>query len=1316
MYKKLLTLILSCLLVQAAAIQAQAQISTFNHWTVENGLSNSNVKSFLRDSRGYLWIGTEAGLNCFDGYQFKHYFHEGDFFSDDIHSLDEDGNGNLWISRYIVFDFNSNYFLNCHEYLSLLGVKTSQYAHHHIDSQGNLWAFQPDGVLLYDFHTRQQRLLQTPLETMSYVTDNGTWLYAITTTGRIYRFAMNTPSLQQMHEVSLPPALVKRITKQVNRLFVGRDNSLWLYSEVNGLLYYKEADENEWHSLGELIKGRRGDNVVTSIACNGREIWVATDHDGIFLFNKEKQLQEHIVRHPDIGVSLLSDGVCALYTDPDNTVWLGYYNAGMSAYRSTHNHFRNFYDPKYKKVSCFVQDKQGALWIGTDGYGLWRQQEGREQQIDLPGNVCTGLTCDYEGRIWAATYTHGLLCYENGKLTRRLHRGNSNISNNYISGLVQDRYGTLWLLFPWGTLQGYHPDTGEFENFYLPQTTHEEAVRGMSLYYDGGDILYAGTFWGVYRLNISTREAERILGNRRGTQEFSGKTIQSVCHDAHGRLWVGTNQGISIWDVQNDSIHYLTRRNGLCDNAVKGIYKDAGGRMWVLTGNGLSVVDVRQGEDARFSINNYYSSDGLISCKFERYAFMEQDNGNILLGTILGYSTVRRDSLTAMNDASNALVLTGLHIGNTEIQPHQPYDDRIILPQPIEQLSTLQFSHRDEYITLEFSPMNLLDARKIKYAYRVEEINTNWMYTSDHKIFFSSLLPGTYHLHIKAFSADGTQEVGNLLVRMRITPPWWRSTVAYLLYALLALLLLLALVYGIRQRNRRRLEQQRAAMERDREEHIKEAKLRFFTNISHDLRTPLTLILTPLQRLLEQSKEDPVREKLQMVYRNAQQLLGMVNQLLDFRKLDLGAETLQTTCGTLDEIIDEVVPIFLDCADEHDIRFEIHHQASGELLQLDFNKIRKVLMNLLSNAFKYTPDGGHIELLTEVEADTLLLTVKDSGCGIPDAEKETVFRRFYQTAQSGEKTGSGIGLHIVSEYVHLHEGTVTLTDNTPCGSIFTCRIPRTDSERKETEPELPATHSDKPTILVVEDNADTLALLKGELEEHYLVATARNGKEAMEVLEDEDINVQLIVSDVMMPVMDGMELLRTVKSNLAWSHIPVILLTARTIDADKLEGLELGADDYITKPFNISLLELRIKKFMEWSDRCHHLFRQKVDVEPQEITITSLDTQLIERAIAIVEEHMKDPNYSVDALSRELGLSRGHLYKKLTCITGKRPLEFIHAVRVKRGRQLLELSGMQVAEIAYAVGYNTPKLFRKYFKEEFGMSPTEYMQNKKQPE
>ena len=587
--------------------------------------------------------------------------------------------------------------------------------------------------------------------------------------------------------------------------------------------------------------------------------------------------------------------------------------------------------------------------------------------------------------------------------------------------------------------------------------------------------------------------------------------------------------------------------------------------------------------------------------------------------------------------------------------------------------------------------------------------------TDQNYVSFHALPPGDYILQMCVSREDGSMSTPCELC-ISVAPPFYRTTLMYIVYILIAVALLFLQWRNMRKRQQERTEKQRQLMERQKIEQITEMKLQFFTNISHDLRTPLTLIISPLEQIIKKMEDGKTPEnlmaQLKNICKNAQLLLREVSALLDFRRLDAGGETLNLQSGDIVDHLNSILVSFGDYAEERGIHLSFDHNVDSFVMDYDREKMNKVVYNLFSNALKFTPIGGSVSLSFKQGTDGVTIAVADTGKGIPDSDKPNIFKRFYQSSSNdSSQTGSGIGLHIASDYVQLHNGNITVSDNKPMGSIFTITLPVSQREPELTSP-VPVSRpqvDDIKTILIVDDNQDMLSFVSSCMKEEYQVHTATDGATALDVLQREQID--LIISDVMMPGIDGFELCRRVKTDINLSHIPIILLTARTTDVSRIEGLQLGADDYLTKPFNIEVLRLRVKKFIEWEQNNHRQFRQKMNIEPSEITITPLDEQFIKKAIDLVEKNISDSEFSVETMAAEVAMSRSTLYKKLMAITGQGPAEFIRTIRIKRGRALLETSQMQITEIAYAVGFTTVKSFTMNFKAEYGMTPTEFRNN-----
>ena len=556
---------------------------------------------------------------------------------------------------------------------------------------------------------------------------------------------------------------------------------------------------------------------------------------------------------------------------------------------------------------------------------------------------------------------------------------------------------------------------------------------------------------------------------------------------------------------------------------------------------------------------------------------------------------------------------------------------------------------------------------------------------------------------------------------------WW----AYLLYAIGLVVVLFLARYRMLKREREKFHLQQIESEVAKNEEINNMKFRFFTNVSHELRTPLTLIISPLEGMLKETTDELQSTRLQLMHRNAQRLLHLVNQLLDFRKGEMSTHQLSLSEGDIISYVHSVCNSFLLMADKKHIQFSFFSGIDTFSMAFDADKVGKIVMNLLSNAFKFTPEGGRVTVMIEHVAgtpDMLEIKIADTGIGISEVDKEHIFERFYQAGHKGveETTGNGIGLSLVRDFVTLHEGEVKVFDNIGTGSVFVIQfpvkhvetqvqlppetgIPAGEEEDKEIKEETreETERKDFPLLLIVDDNEDFRIFMRYSLELQYRVKLAVSGKEAWEMMQEE--LPDLVISDVMMPQMDGNELCRLIKQDKRTAHIPVILLTARQNTEAKLEGLQTGADDYVTKPFNMTILVLRIRKLIELS-RYHRVTQGMIDPAPSEIVITSLDEKLIEKAIKYVEDNMSRTELSVEELSRELGMSRVHLYKKLLQITGKTPIEFIRVIRLKRAAQLLRESQLHVSEVAFEVGFNNPKYFSRYFKDEFGVLPSVYQE------
>ena len=1332
--KKQLYILVIFLMVSFQSIIGQSTY-IFHHLETSDGLSNNSVKTIIRDSYGFLWIGTESGLNRYDGYGFKVYTMRSgvpnSLISNDIIGLQEDGLGNIWVNlgyAYMVYKRDKDYFLSDIKHLLMgLGIQSDQNCKVFVDKKHNLWVLNKQKVFFYNVQKKTTTAfnLKTPLydAISTEIADIGEFLFVIQKSG-CWQLNKNS-GVQTL--IKLPDFIKLDITNNSAKIYADNNNGLWLYSGNSEQIFYRKNPNQGWKKIELTSEIKSQSNITTCIVEDQTGlIWIGTDHKGLFIYDKAKDAITNIVYSPWIQTCLTSNNVQCLYQDNNGTIWIGHNKKGLSFYHESFRNFINFQHPECSDIITIMEDHLRNIWLGTDGNGLYvkgSKSDSNLRKLPVPNTAIVSMLEDRKGRVWIGTFHKGLFCYENGKIVQYTTK-NSKLTCNDIWGLKEDRYGKIWIGTLGGKIQILPSESTDFESLISP---FNDTDYVLDMFYDGGDKMYFGTVYGLSVVDITNNKRVIYNGNKRGNQHFKENLISNVYKDERGILWLGHNDGLTIWDQKKDTLYYFNKVNGLCDNTIRGIAEDNLNNIWVTTSNGFSILTVKRELNDILTVTskNYSVKDGLKNSYFNSHSICKLRDGDILLGNVDGYTMLNPNKMAEKDQPIAKVIFTGLTVGNQDIQVDSFYNGHKLLERPMELTSKLTFKYNDKLISLHFTTGDLLNADKVKYVYQIEGFNTQWIPTQENKIVISTLPSGSYRLLIKACNSDGVWNNTPTILFINVTPPFYESIWAYIIYIILIISILMYYLRRKEERHRIKLEQQLIQMEHEKEIHINEMKLRFFTNISHDLRTPLTLIITPLQILLNDSTNQNIRKKLSTMYKNAQQLLTLINSLLDFRKLDVGAETLNLKPGDFVSFVRDIYNSFCVYANERNINFSLFNEMENLSMQFDQDKIQKAMTNLLSNAFKYTDDGGTINIHINEQDDNVCVSVSDSGPGIRNEEKEHVFERFYQAPQNQEKTGSGIGLHIANGYVTLHGGTITVTDNVPQGSIFTFQIPIREVQNEEKSPvkkvleevavediESEGILITKPVLLFVDDNKDFCEFMADNLGEEYSVLTANNGQEAIEQLDKFDVTI--VISDVMMPVMSGTELCKQIKSNIYWSHIPVILLTARTAEEYKIEGFELGADDYITKPFNFNLLKLRINKFIEWTEKSHIAFSQKMDVSPAEITITSLDEKLIEKAIKVVEEHMSDTEFSVETLGAAIGLSRSHLYKKLMVITGKGPADFIRTIRLKRGRQLLEKSQLQIAEIAYEVGFNSPKRFTINFREEFGLSPSEYLRIHKQ--
>ena len=1338
------SLLLLALLFTSWIVSAQSYL--FKHLEVSDGLSNNSVNTIYKDRDGFMWFGTTAGLNRYDGYTFKVYQHAedelGSLPDNYITDIVEMPDGRFWINTargYVLFDKERDCFITdvtgFMKNLESWGVPEQVF----VDREGNTWlsvagegcyCYKEGGKRLF-FSYMEHSLPEYGVTQMAECSDGILLIY---NTGLLVCLDRSTLAVKwQSDEIKKYIPEGKKIELS---LFVDRDNCIWAYS-LMGIWVY-DCGTKSWRTDLTGIWSSRPDVIIHTVAqdIEGR-IWVGKDYDGIDVLEKETGKVTSLVAHDDNGRSLPHNTIYDLYADRDGIMWVGTYKKGVSYYSESIFKF-NMYE--WGDITCIEQADENKLWLGTNDHGilLWNRFTGkaepfwRDAEGQLPNPVVSMLKSK-DGKLWVGTFNGGLYCM-NGSQVRSYKEGVGNaLASNNVWALVEDDKGRIWIASLGGGLQCLEPSSGTFETY----TSNNSALlenNVTSLCWGDDNTLFFGTAnQGVGMMDMRTREIKKVQGQS-GSMKMSNDAVNHVYKDSRGLIWIATREGLNVYDVRRHLFLDLSPVAEAKGSFIAAITEDQERNMWVSTSR--KVIRVTVASDGKgsylFDSRAYNSEDGLQNCDFNQRSIKTLHNGIIAIGGLYGVNIFAPDHIRYNKMLPNVM-FTGLSLFDEAVKVGQSYGGRVLIEKELNDVENVEFDYKQNIFSVSFASDNYNLPEKTQYMYKLEGFNNDWLTLplGVHNVTFTNLAPGKYVLRVKAINSDGYVGIKEATLGIVVNPPFGMSWWAYLLYAVGLVIVLFLARYRMLKREREKFHLQQIENELAKNEEINNMKFRFFTNVSHELRTPLTLIISPLEGMLKETTDELQSTRLQLMYRNAQRLLHLVNQLLDFRKGEMSTHQLSLSEGDIISYVHSVCNSFLLMADKKHIQFSFFSGIDTFSMAFDADKVGKIVMNLLSNAFKFTPEGGRVTVMIEHVAgtpDILEIKIADTGIGISDVDKEHIFERFYQAGHKGveETTGNGIGLSLVRDFVTLHEGEVKVFDNIGMGSVFVIQFPvkhvetqvqlpeetgmsAGDEEDKEMKEEAREETERKnfPLLLIVDDNEDFRIFMRYSLELQYRVKLAVNGKEAWEMMQEE--LPDLVISDVMMPQMDGNELCRLIKQDKRTAHIPVILLTARQNTEAKLEGLQTGADDYVTKPFNMTILVLRIRKLIELS-RYHRVTQGMIDPAPSEIVITSLDEKLIEKAIKYVEDNMSRTELSVEELSRELGMSRVHLYKKLLQITGKTPIEFIRVIRLKRAAQLLRESQLHVSEVAFEVGFNNPKYFSRYFKDEFGLLPSVYQE------
>jgi signal transduction histidine kinase/ligand-binding sensor domain-containing protein/DNA-binding response OmpR family regulator len=1364
--------LIAIFLLVATAIQSIGQQHRFLHVDIRQGLSHNYVKAIYRDKTGFVWIGTESGLNRFDGYSIKIYRNDpadsSSLHNDNITRLFAAPGGELGMvtgNGACFFNPSTERFSTASRFLQKLSIANPDDLVNIVqDEVGNYWfLLRNHGMVCYNERKKSALSIKhADNDTTTIATNNVTSL-ARHQDGS-YWIAHGNGVMENAVFVKGKLSVVKRISflqgyspdpyrLLQSELVIDRDGDLWGYiSNADEGVFYYNTSKQEIHRFNTNSKTvpLSSDLISGIIHDDQGYIWIYENGE-IDVFDKKNFSVKNVSRDRYSETALGESAITTAIKDQEGIVWIGTLKKGLNYFHQsmarfpTYNRNSKPYALPFEDINHFVEDRKGNLWLGANGGGLLYldRKSGRyttykhnaKDPHSLSSDVIVNMYLDHEDKLWIGTFFGGLNCFDGSKFTRYQHSDQdpASLSGKSVWEIFEDSQHRLWI----GTLDGgvnlFNRETKTFKRYSHPDQKALVSDYISSITEDTEGNLWFGTSIGIDVLLKDSGGIVHFESQTNDTTSLVNNVILNILKDSKGRMWIGTAGGLSLWQKETNKFINYTEKDGLPHYAIMGMEEDAQGRLWLSTQDGLSCATfIPQGKRLQLRVTNYAEADGLQGQRFNEDASLRLKSGELVFGGNNGFNIFNPRNIEH-SKTTQRLVFTDFQLFNQSVRPGSgaKHDSHFTLSSSITTNPSVVLAASDNVFSIEFATLNFTQPSKTKYKYKLEGFNQDWLLAdaNNRRVTFTNLNAGNYIFRVMATNNDGVWNEEGISLPIKVLPPFWKSMNAYILYMTVLVLLLYVTRRLIQQREQMKFEikQQQEEVVRSRE--LDMMKTRFFTNVSHEFRTPLSLILSPLEKLSEKVDDVEQRKNIDLIQRNAKRLLNLVNQLLDFRKMEVHDIRFHPSEGDIIEFIRETVYSFADLSEKKNIRLTFESNTSSLEAIFDHDKVEKILFNLLSNAFKFTMGNGEISVVVNakesIENSVIEIIVKDSGIGIPAEKHALIFERFFQSdlPSSIMNQGSGIGLAITKEFVRIHGGTIKVESEPGKGSSFMVMLPlrKLDQAVHETISEPISTvdgpkkndteSSGKPLILLVEDNEDFRFYLKDNLKASYSVIEAETGEEGWKKAISE--YPDLIVSDVMMPDMNGIELCKKIKSDQRVSHIPVILLTARSGEEQRLEGFEVGADDYIPKPFSFPILESRIRNQISLRKDLRTLFARKSGVKASEIQITSMDEQFIQRTVQAIENNISNSELTVIDLSRELGVSRAQFFRKVQELTGKAPLELIRTIRLQHAAQLLEKSQLSVAEVAYRVGFNNPKYFARHFKNQYHVLPSAYANGKR---
>jgi len=1297
----------------------------FKSYKVSDGLSGNTTHDIIQDKKGFIWIASRNGLNRFDGNSFKIFRNkQGDSTSlgnDAISSLYEDEDEKLWIGTHKgVYIYNPL----TERFTAFKLIRPSEIRMLRGDHDGGVWIISDYQLYRFDRNTGKIQSFGWAGYTISIHVSQAGKVWIASGNGSIRCYNAKTGKFSE-YNISKLTGGKEVFTNMVlhavadSALLVGNMKRVWLFNYKTG----------EITTISEKTTQKDGIHVHAIIENNG-QFWLGSE-SGLFILDLKKHQIKQIQKEKYNPYSITDNIINGIFKDREDGIWISTQFGGVNYYSSEFNRFNKYFPLPSNSISGnlvheICMDQYGKLWIGTEDAGLNQLDlKTGEFKSFLPdgkkGSIAYrnlhGLVADGD-LLWIGTYEHGLdvMDLKTNKVIRHYSRDSPrSFGSNFIVTLYKTREGDI-LVGTWSGLYKYNRDTDDFTRIEFFNTQIQ------SIHQDSQGTIWVASYGkGIFYFNPKTNKKGRIQYVAGKTNGLLDNYINSLFQSKNGDFWFCTEHGLSRYNDVTGKFQNYRIENGLLDNQVFRVLEDDKSNYWISTSRGLSMLDTKTGK-----FTNYTEANGLPSEQFNYNSSFKSKDGVLFFGTVAGMISFKPSSFVK-NTYIPPVYITRIQANGQELSIGDK--DSPLTGSPI-QTGRIKLPYDRSSLSFDVAALSYVIPEMNSYKYQMVGLDNQWYsLTNQRKISFSKLPPGHYVLRIQGSNNDHIWNTRETRLNIHIMPPWWASVWAYMFYITFVTTIVIILLryyhLAVGEKSKREIEAIKIGKERE----IYNAKIDFFTNVAHEIRTPLTLIKMPLDKLLsDQNINSETFANLNMINKNANRLIDLTNQLLDFRKAEANNFSLNFTKTDINELLSDVFTTFKPAAEQKKLSYKIELPRITLHAYVDIEACKKIISNLINNAVKYADSTVRVKLLS-FSSDDLLFHIEfaNDGLIIENENKDKIFEPFYRLKINQKQEGTGIGLPLARSLAELHKGKIELHHRNEQQNIFLLSLPihqdyemdlKGNSEdisiellNNETND---AADSGKPVILIVEDNVEILNYLSRELSVSYHIMRALDGEQAVEILEQE--NVHLVISDIMMPVMDGIELCRKIKNDVQFSHIPIIFLTAKNSINSKIEGLEVGADAYIEKPFSLEHLAAQITNLINNRNIIKEYFARSPLTHIKGIAFSTADKQFLEQLHAIIAERIADSNLDVDLLSSMMNMSRPTLYRKIKGISDMKPNELINLSRLKKAAELLAENKYKINEIADMVGYNIPTNFSRDFQKQFGITPSAYvskLQNQK---